>query len=198
MKIFIDVIGTFCNSWPSMIVEINEKLIYEDTIKERQQILIEVNDLLPKANKIIIGMNNKSFGKNRVWDTKTHNNKIIEDKTIKILSLKLDDVECKDLFKNKFHVKRTHQQPDYFPDIVEATDTMNYNGYFGFGFDLPLYNSLIDKKFKNKKETEMSYFSNYTKVFHYEGEKKLIEEIKKNLQEINEKFSDKRTKIRNS
>jgi len=198
VKIFIEVIGTFCNSWPIMIVEVNEKVIYEDTIKDRQQISIDFDDLLPKANKIIIGMNNKSFGRKGVWDTKTNNNQIIEDKTIKVLSFKLDDVECKDLFKNKFHVKRSHQQPNYFPDSVETADTMNYNGYFGFGFDLPLYNSLINKKFKNKKESEMSYFSNYTKVFHYEGEKQLIKEIKNNLREINEKFSHKRTKIRNS
>lgn len=47
-------------------------------------------------------------------------------------------------------------------------------------------------------DNELSYFSNYTKVFHYEEEKEVINDIYDILKEIDEKFSDKRTKIRNS
>ena len=96
------------------------------------------------------------------------------------------------LFDNKFYVKRSDKQPTYFPDVVESVDTMNYNGYFAFSFDLPLYNSLISKKFKKEADSNVSYFSNYTKVFHYDGEKKIINKIKKHLRDIDEKFSNKR------
>jgi len=198
MKIEIEVVGTFCNSWPNMIVEINGEKIHDGFIEGDKIISMDFNRLLERGNKFVIGMDNKSFGRNKIWDTKTRDNKIIEDKTLKVRSVKLDDVECKDLFHGRFYVKRSHEQPSYFPDVVESEDTMNYNGYFCFGFDLPLYNSIILSKFKNPSAKEISYFSNYTKVFHYEGEKKIIEDIKNILKEVDEKFSNKRTKIRNS
>ena len=135
---------------------------------------------------------------NTIHHLATKNNKIIADKTLKICSLKLDDVECKELFGNRFYVKRADRQPTYFPDVVESQDTMNYNGYFAFTFDLPLYNSLINKKYKVPLSDKFSYFSNYTKVFHYDDERKVINSIKDTLKEIDEKFSDKRSQIRNS
>jgi len=122
----------------------------------------------------------------------------VEDKTIEVLSVMLDGVECKMLFKNEFYVWRVEKQPTYFPDKVKSNGMMNYNGYFTFNFDLPLYNSLINKKYKVPFSDEFSYFSNYTKVFHYDEEKEIINSIKNILDEIDEKFSDKRSKIRNS
>ena len=61
-----------------------------------------------------------------------------------------------------------------------------------------LINSLINKKYKVPLSDEFSYFSNYTKVFHYDDERKVINSIKDTLKEIDEKFSDKRSQIRNS
>ena len=75
---------------------------------------------------------------------------------------------------------------------------MNYNGYFTFSFDLPLYNSLINQKYKKPLDEKISYFSNYSKVFHYDEEKEVINSIYNILKEVDEKFSDKRSKIRNS
>lgn len=199
MQIDIEVHGTFCNSWPNMIVEINNKIVYNDAIDATKKITLHHDDLLDQNNSLIIGMNNKSFGQNRIWDTKTKNNIIQQDKTLRVLSLKLNGVECKKLFNNKFYVKRAHKQPSYFPDVIDSVDTMNYNGYFRFSFDMPLYNSLINKKFKKDiGSTSASYFSNYTKVFHYEDEQRIINNIYRTLNKIDEKFSNKRSKIRNS
>ena len=75
---------------------------------------------------------------------------------------------------------------------------MGYNGYFTFTFDLPLYNSLTNKKFKKPLQKDVSYFSNSSAVFHYEEETKVINEIKNILKEVDEKFSDKRSQIRNT
>ena len=198
MKIDIEVIGTHCNTWPTLVLEINNDKVYCGTVKSRQKISLEYKSLKQQGNKLVIGMTNKSFGGNGVWDTVSKNNVVIEDKTIEILSLKLDDVDCKDLFKNRFYVKRTDKQPSYFPDVIESIGVMNYNGYFSFDFDLPLYGSIINKKFKQDTNKDLSYFSNYTKVFHYEEEIKVINEINAILKEVDEKFSDKRSKIRNS
>ena len=198
MKITIDIEGTFCNSWPNLIVEVNNQKIYSNHIENSQIIELEFNSLLQTGNRFVIGMDNKSFGKKGIWDTKTKNNKIIKDKKLTIKSIKLDDVECITLTNNTFYVKRVDKQPTYFPDKVESQGMMNYNGYFTFSFDLPLYNSLINQKFKKPMDNKISYFSNFTKVFHYEEEKEVIDDIYNILKEIDEKFGDKRSKIRNS
>ena len=198
MKITIDIEGTFCNSWPNLIVEVNNQKIYSNHIENSQIIELEFNSLLQSGNRFVIGMDNKSFGKRGIWDTKTKNNKIIKDKKLTIKSIKLDDVECITLTNNTFYVKRVDKQPTYFPDKVESQGMMNYNGYFTFSFDLPLYNSLINQKFKKPMDNKISYFSNFTKVFHYEEEKEVIDDIYNILKEIDEKFGDKRSKIRNS
>ena len=198
MKIDIEVKATHCNTWPTLVLEINNNKIFSDLVKDNQKISLEYSDLKQQGNKFVIGMVRKSFGGGGVWDTVTKNNVIVEDKTIEILSLKLDDVDCKDLLKNRFYVRRTHKQPSYFPDVVESTGVMNYNGYFAFDFDLPLYNSIINKKYKQEANKDISYFSNYTKVFHYDDEIKIINEINSILKEVDEKFSHKRSKIRNS
>jgi len=113
MDIEVDVVGTFCNSWPNLIIEINNRKIYDDNIIGTQSLNLKLDQLMNKNNQIILGMVGKNFGKNNLWDTKIVNNKIIEDKTIRILSLRMEGVECKDLFDSKFNVKRTDRQPYY-------------------------------------------------------------------------------------
>lgn len=195
MKINVELVGTFCNSWPNLIIEINKNKIYDAVIEGEQHIQIdyEDTDLLGEGNTFVIGMNNKRFGNNNQWDTKSKNNKIVEDKTIQVKSVKLDGVECMMLFNNKFFVKTVGQQPSYFPDVVESIGTMNYNGYFTFSFDMPLYKSLINKKYKREMNKDLSYFSNYTKVFHYDEEIEIINSIKEILHKVDEKSSNKCT-----
>jgi hypothetical protein len=198
IKLDIKIRGTFCNSWPRLVIEFNNKKIFREEIQNDQKLSIILDGVQDNDNLLILGMDNKSFGTNGVWDTRIINNVVAEDKKIIIDSLKLNDIECKDLFKQKFYVKRTGKQPSYFPDVVNSYSTMNYNGYFKFNFSLPLYNDLINQKYKKPIDQNKSYFSNYTKTFHYEGEKKIINEISNLLKEIDEKFSDKRSQIRNS
>lgn len=192
MKIDLNLVGTFCNSWPNLIVEINKNKIYDGIIEGSKNLQLEYNDadLYDKGNTFVIGMNNKKFGADYQWDTKSINNEIIEDKTIIVKSVKLDDVDCLVLFENKFYVKTVDKQPSYFPDVVESNGQMHYNGYFTFAFDTPLYNSLINKKYKRNIDQNVSYFSNYTKVFHYDEEIKAINDIKEILGRINEKSSN--------
>ena len=198
IKLDLKINGTFCNSWPRLVVEFNNKKIFHKEIQNEEQLTLHLDDANINDNLLVLGMDNKSFGTGGLWDTKAVDNVIKQDKTITVESVKLDEVECKELFKNKFYVKRSGKQPSYFPDVVNAIDTMNYNGYFKLNFSLPLYNDLINQKHKKEIDQNKSYFSNYTKTFHYEGEKKIINEITGLLKEIDEKFSDKRSSIRNS
>lgn len=179
---------SFCNSWPNLVIEFNKKLIFKDEICLNKKISLDLYDALPSQNLLAIGMDNKCFGKNHIWDTISDNNIIVADKTLTINDCALDDISVKDiLLKNFFHIKRVDKQPSYFPDKIYSTGSMNYNGYFFLNFNLPLYNSLIDQKYKKEIDLEKSYFSNYTKVFHYEEEIELINKIEHKLKSFNEK-----------
>ena len=49
MKIDIEVVGTFCNNWPNLIVEINNKKIYDSTVKNKETITLEFEDLITQG-----------------------------------------------------------------------------------------------------------------------------------------------------
>ena len=199
IKLTLKLESTNCNGWPNLIIEFNNKKILEKIIEKESTLEVELDDVLKSNNQLTVGMNNKSFGRKGIWDTKTKDNKIIADKTLTITSCKLNDVETKDLLiKNKFHIKLVDKQPSYYPTIVPSQGIMNYNGYFFISFSLPVYNDLTNQKFKKQVDHEKSYFSNYTKVFHYDDEQKIISEIDSILNNIDEKSSNNRTKIRDS
>ena len=199
IKLNLKLDATDCNGWPNLIIEFKNKKILEKIIEKESTLEVELDNVLESNNQLIIGMNNKSFGRKGIWDTKTEDNKIIKDKTLIITSCKLDDVETKDLLiKNKFHVKLVDKQPSYYPTIIPTQGIMNYNGYLFVNFSLPLYNNLTNQKFKKQIDHDKSYFSNYTKVFHYNEEQKIISDIDSILNNINEKSSNNRTKIRDS
>ena len=199
IKLALKLESTNCNGWPNLIIEFNNKKILEKIIEKESTLEVELDNVLKTNNQLIIGMNNKSFGRKGIWDTKTKDNKIIADKTLTVTSCKLDDIETKDLLtKNKFHIKLVDRQPSYYPTIIPTQGIMNYNGYLFVNFSLPLYNNLTNQKFKKQIDHDKSYFSNYTKVFHYNDEQKIISEIESILNNINEKSSNNRTKIRDS
>ena len=199
INLTLELESTNCNGWPNLIIEFNNKKIIEKIIEKESTLEVELDNVLKSNNQLTVGMNNKSFGRKGIWDTKTKDNKIIADKTLTITSCKLNDVETKDLLiKNKFHIKLVDKQPSYYPTIVPSQGIMNYNGYFFISFSLPVYNDLTNQKFKKQVDHEKSYFSNYTKVFHYDEEQKIISEIESILNNINEKSSNNRTKIRDS
>ena len=199
IKLNLKLDATDCNGWPNLIIEFNNKKILEKIIEKESTLEVELDNVLKSNNQLIIGMNNKSFGRKGIWDTKTEDNKIIKDKTLIITSCKLNDVETKDLLiKNKFRVRLVDKQPSYYPTIIPSQGIMNYNGYFFINFSLPLYNNLTNQKFKRQIDHDKSYFSNYTKVFHYDEEQKIISELESILNNINEKSSNNRTKIRDS
>ena len=88
IKLNLKLDATDCNGWPNLIIEFNNKKIIEKIIEKESTLEVELDNVLESNNQLIIGMNNKSFGRKGVWDTKTENNKIIKDKTLTITSCK--------------------------------------------------------------------------------------------------------------
>ena len=186
----LEVTPTFCNEWPTLEINHNEKLIFKEQVIKKEKYKFYLNPNKTDTNKLEIGMCNKKFGKNGIWDTKSINGKITEDKTIELNSCKINDVDVKDLMlENQFHVNIVDQQPIYHPSKIKSNGIMNYNGAFYLTYDLPLYNSLTNQKWKKSPDDSLSYFSNHTLVFHYEQDRKLINEIENICNEIEKKLS---------
>jgi len=192
INLSLEIQGTECNGWPNLVIEFNKKVIHNNLIEDYKTINLELSDIKENNNELVLGMNNKKFGKDRIWDTISKDNKIIKDKTLKIIDCKLDDVSIIDILnKNLFRINLVDQQPSYYPTKVYSNGCMNYNGYFFISFDLPLYNSITNQKFKKEKNKSLSYFSNYTAIFHYNDEIEYIKKIEKKLEDIHERFSNK-------
>jgi len=187
----LEVTPTFCNEWPTLEVNHNKKLIFKEQVQTKENYTFYLDEDSTATNKLEIGMCDKKFGKKGVWDTVSNSNgEIIKDKTITIDSCKMNGVDVKDLLlRNQFHVNIVDQQPIYHPSKINSNGTINYNGTFYLTYELPLYNSLTNQKWKKAPDDSLSYFSNHTLVFHYEEDQKLINEIEDICNEIEKKFS---------
>ena len=87
MNLEIKAQGFFCNTWPIMtIIQAENK--YQYPLEEETDVSITLDDA-----PFQLGMYNKSFGTNHVWDTKTDDaGNITADKFIEIKEIQIDDV----------------------------------------------------------------------------------------------------------
>jgi len=110
-------------------------------------------------------------------------NEIIEDKKIEIHDIKFNDVSILDILrKNPYQIKFTDQQKkEEVPNPLYLDNEICYNGAWRCDVSLPIYNWIIVKKFKQDIQPGISEFSDYSKLFHYSKEEKIIKEIKELL-----------------
>lgn len=134
-------------------------------------------------NNLKIEFYNKSFGDNHIWDTDPS---IGEDLTVKVLDIKFDSVSIGHLLNSlHFTTRWTPQQlktqtKEFLDQYTTFTSNglLSFNGYLEFNWSAPVYDFLIEKKFKKTFNKDLSYFSNNTELFHYEHGKKFLDEIK--------------------
>jgi hypothetical protein len=144
-------------------------------------------------------MKGKRFGANNVWDTVMDGGKMVEDLEIHLDKVTLDDVDILDLLlDDNYYVEFTEGMQDYHKTNFKGNGELAFNGYYQMNYQIPLYESLTNQKWKKPLETDRGYFSNDTQVFHYDDEMQEIREIEEILKEIDEKFSDIRSKTRNT
>lgn len=181
-KLEINVTPCFSRHWPELTVFFNNSIILREEIVEEKTLSLDLEH--KQSNQLRIGLANKRFGQDNVWDTVVdHEGNILSDLSLTLNDVLVDDTSIIDiLIKNRYYADNTPGQPENSKKI-NTNNTMYYNGFFEFDYQLPLLNSIINQKFKMPIDSEKSYFSNYTKVFHYDEELILIEEIKNILNE---------------
>jgi hypothetical protein len=198
IKLKLDVTSQYCNRWPTLIIWHNEQEIYCKQIENKQQISLKLDAKENQTNTLAIGMKGKQFGKDGIYDTVVTDGRIIEDLQIKINAVSLDDIPILDLLlKNDYHINIVEGMDDNHADSIKANGELCFNGHYNTQYELPLYNYLTNAKWKQPLKT-MSRHSNSSALFHYEEQQKEIKEIEEILDEIDGKFSNIRSKIRNT
>ena len=152
-----------------------------------------------QPNTLQVGMKGKMFGDKGVFDTVVTDGVITEDLQINLQQVTLDQVDIMDLLtRNDYTVDIVPGMKPYHKTKFKANGELAFNGYYVMEYKLPLFKYLTNAKWKKPADDGVSYFSNHTMVFHYEEQEKEIQETELILKEIDEKFSDIRTKIRNT
>jgi len=215
-QLHLEAHADFCNKWPTLMITHNGKIIHNDTLEDK--IILdytlqdrqswEQSDMLRDCdvananeirNNLLVGMKGKRFGANNVWDTVMDGGKMVKDLEIHLDKVTLDDVDILDLLlDDNYYVEFTEGMQDYHKTNFKGNGELAFNGYYQMNYQIPLYESLTNQKWKKPLETDRGYFSNDTQVFHYDDEMQEIREIEEILKEIDEKFSDIRSKTRNT
>ena len=195
----IEATSQYCNRWPTLLVNHNGVQIFCDTIQEQASIDLNLQPTDDHANTLIVGMKDKRFGDQGVYDTVVTDGVITEDSQINLQKVTLDKVDIMDLLtRNDYTVDIVAGMKPYHKTKFKANGELAFNGYYLMQYELPLLPYLTNAKWKKPADKGVSYFSNSTMVFHYEEQQKEILETELILKEIDEKFSDIRTKIRNT
>jgi hypothetical protein len=126
----------------------------------------------------------KRFGDDNIYDC-SHDQS--QDCVLQIKDIRFDNVSIGQELMSKLYFETqwtSAQLKDLTPEFLQemstincANGTMNFNSVFKISFETPILNWLTIAKYKTEAK-QHAYFSNYSLLWHYEEDLKLIEEIK--------------------
>jgi hypothetical protein len=186
MKIDIYFKPTFYNKWPAVKIYHNQSLLDDCEINSPiTHLTYTVTPGSEKLNYLTLQLYNKSFGDNGIWDldvTGSGRGELM----LQLINIMFDDVSIDHLLTElKYNVTWTKNQLQYETEEFKSkygnrntNGTMSFNGAFTFEYSVPVYDFLIDAKYKQEHDTNRSYFSNNTETFHYESGLEIVQEIK--------------------
>lgn len=171
--------------WPKLKIYNNNFLI-DDYLCNQHDISLEYSVNPLQDNKLTLEFYNKCFGDGGIWDAGNDG-----EMKLQLVDLLFDDVSIDHLIHLiEYKTNWTPNQLIYEPqeNIDNYSKYFNngmitFNGCMSFEYSIPIYNFLINKKFKTQYENNIAYFSNYTETFHYEKGIEKIAEIRKIIKE---------------
>jgi hypothetical protein len=184
MKLNVVINSEFYNRWPKLRIYNNDQLI--DSV-ECNQTQLELEYTVNPANginKIVFEHHGKNFGDNNIWDVDFNRQGELQ---LRIVDIKFDDVSIDHLI-NELELA-TAWTPNQL--VTESTEFKNkynkfvcagmmvFNGRIEFEYTTPIYEFLIEKKYKVPLDTSIAFFSNKTELFHYDAGLAFAEQIKK-------------------
>ena len=187
MKLTIELSAlSFDQRWPKIRIYNNDTLIDDVEIAQPHAILNYHIAPSNVVNILIIDFYNKSFGDNNIWDLDITGQGLGEMK-LSIDDIKFDDVSVDHLLTQiPVETQWTANQLSFVTDEFKnqynkylSAGEFTFNGQFKFPYEMPVYEFLIDKKYKKPRDSNQAFYSNSTELFHYEHGLGVIDEIKR-------------------
>lgn len=178
-RLQIHLKGHYCNFWPLLDISLNGVSIHAGEIKDELTLDLP---LLDNANELIMRHYGKRFGQDRIWDTKSIGGHITQDRRIEIISIKIDGID----FRDKLHGMAFNQEAVCGEPVASISwdGNFNFNGSVSISISPTPLNWLINLRLKKPRNDSISYFSDHTKLFHYEDDLTLIAEIEALLEDM--------------
>lgn len=179
--ITVKLIGYYCNEWPCLKILLNNNILFDGEIVDTVTLNFKAEEL--SSNQLKFVHYGKRFGENNIWDVTESSDRLIvlKDVLLNDVSIGSDTIH-----KLKFYTDWSSKQlSDSDAEFIKkysiidySTGRMPFNGSINLNFCTPVYNWIIDQRFKKSHVGSNAYFSNFSDNWHYDKDIKLIEEIK--------------------
>jgi len=197
MNLKIVLQGHYYNHWPNLSITFNNQIIFDSQVEHQLILNFELD--CSKSNCLTFEHKNKQFGENGIWDSDSTGEQTC---AVQIVDIVFDQVSCgvEILSKLDFEPVWSKFQLDNDIDLVKnyscfkSYGLMSFNGKINLNFTMPVYNWLIDQKYKVSM-VETSYFSDYSSRWHYDDDVEILENIK-SLTKYDKNLRNKRTQNR--
>jgi hypothetical protein len=181
LQLSLNLQGVECNGYPNCKITFNNSTLLDCKIVGKQTYLFSIT--LDKFNILIIEQYGKSFGENGIWDTELYDGKIVKDRYISILDMKMDNISLKPWWH---HGKI---KGDYIFEHQESIGLYKNVKYELF-FESPFFSWCIDKSNEGYKEVGPSWkkssLNSFSDGYSITSERfeELIHDAKKNLEKL--------------
>lgn len=147
IDISLAIRGNKCNLWPSCRILLNDQILFDGSIEDRQ--IINARMILQENNSLTIMHHGKRFGENRIWDTKVENGQIVADRNMHVDDITIMGISVRNLWhKGKMLVDK---EVEHVPEFSDALHFFK-NAEYRLDFTAPFYDWLIDIKREGFKE----------------------------------------------
>lgn len=167
----LDLSGTWCNDWPMLKITVNTIIYFEGAVQG--DIIVAFDMPIQEINHLKIEHYGKFFGERSRWDTLSHDDRIIQDRAVKINQIRFDNIDIKKYLYHHWPMQ-TNQGSIY-------TDYLGHNGEITISFNDPVYDWIITKlvapKEQNKPVFDLVVETSFGNLFDYSQDLKEIEEI---------------------
>ena len=178
-------VTSYKEKYPKLKVYNNSELL-DDVVCVDEITVLTYTTHPQKTNVLKLEHYNKSFGDNRIWDSGPGG-----ELKLKVLDIKFNGVSIGHLlttiyFTTIWSTRQIELESSEFLDQYSkfiSDGHMVFNGFLEYQWDMPIYDFLIEQKFKEAHNLSVAFHSNNTELFHYESGKLLIDEIKSTIEQ---------------
>lgn len=176
---------SFNNNWPKIKIYHNNNLLDNIICQESMKLQYQISP--SNENFLSIELYDKKFGDDGIWDVDSNG----QGPEVQIEDIIFNDVSIDHLLstmefetywtKNQLILHDEEFRSKY--NRYQSNGVMVFNGRLTFNFSTPIYDFLIDKKYKLIYNKDIAYFSNNTELFNFQFGLSKLEEIKKIIRE---------------